>query len=124
MAPKLAIRERCGRCGEVDAVATQKGIKTGHSCSNPVPGPSDPPRTLLWRDAYLVNRDGIATMAPPADAPDDPPKNGTEFEQLAKPLIKWLNENANPHSHIIIDSTSAEVVVGVMATCTTEFLRD
>ena len=46
------------------------------------------------------------------------------FEELAKPLIKWLNENTNPHSKIIIDSTSAELVSGEMAINTNEFLKD
>lgn len=46
------------------------------------------------------------------------------FEEAAKPLIKWLNENANPHSKVIVDSTSAELVSGEMIINTQEFLKD
>jgi len=47
-----------------------------------------------------------------------------EFEALAKPLIKYLNDNHNPHAQIIIDSTSAEVVEGQYCINTKEYLRD
>ncbi len=47
-----------------------------------------------------------------------------EFEQLAKPLIKFLNENFNPHTTIIITPTDAEVLSGEMAIATEEFLKD
>jgi hypothetical protein len=46
------------------------------------------------------------------------------FEELAKPLIEWLNKNKNPHSMIIIDSTSAEVVDGAHGFFTDEYLKD
>lgn len=35
-----------------------------------------------------------------------------ELEQLATPLIEWLKQNYNPHTKIIIDIDSAEVVSG------------
>lgn len=47
-----------------------------------------------------------------------------EFEKLAKPLIKYLNDNHNPHTSIRITTTSAEVVQGLMAFSTTEFVGD
>lgn len=47
-----------------------------------------------------------------------------EFELLAKPLIKWLNENKNPHAAIIITPTSAEVLTGEIGLETNEFLVD
>ncbi len=47
-----------------------------------------------------------------------------EFEALAKPLIAWLNVNTNPHTRIIIDATSAEVVDGQYGLHTDEFLKD
>lgn len=47
-----------------------------------------------------------------------------EFEKLAKPLIKWLNDNGNPHMSIIITPTNAELLSGEMAFSTNEFLRD
>jgi len=35
------------------------------------------------------------------------------FESVVKPVIEWLKENKNPHSKIIIDWTSAELLGGV-----------
>lgn len=46
------------------------------------------------------------------------------FESLARPLVEWLNKNANPHAKIIIDSMSAEVVHGQYGFHTDEFLKD
>ncbi len=47
-----------------------------------------------------------------------------EFKQLSKPLIKWLNENTNPHTKIIIETTGAEVVSGECGFQCEDFLRD
>lgn len=47
-----------------------------------------------------------------------------EFEKLAQPLIKWLNDNCNPHAHILIEATSAELSYGEIAFHTNEFLND
>lgn len=47
-----------------------------------------------------------------------------EFERLARPLIKWLNDNANPHAHIVVTPTSAEVSIGEIAFFTQDYVRD
>lgn len=47
-----------------------------------------------------------------------------KFEQLSRQLIKWLNDNCHPHTKIIIDSTSAELVEGITAHYTEDFLKD
>ena len=47
-----------------------------------------------------------------------------EFDKMAKPLIKWLNDNGHPHMKIIIDPSSYEVVSGEFATQTFEFVKD
>jgi hypothetical protein len=47
-----------------------------------------------------------------------------EFEALSKPLIKFLNDNFNPHSKIIIEPDGAEVVSGEMSVRTQEFILD
>ena len=47
-----------------------------------------------------------------------------EFEVLAKPLIKWLNDNGNPHTKIEITCTSAEVYGGLVIINTEEFVKD
>lgn len=48
----------------------------------------------------------------------------SEFEKLAKPLIKYLNDHFHPHVKIIIDGTSAEIVEGQMAFTTEEYIKD
>lgn len=47
-----------------------------------------------------------------------------EFEGLAKPLIEFINKHYHNHTSIIIDSTHAEILEGVMVTETEEFLKD
>ena len=41
-----------------------------------------------------------------------------EFEEVVKPVIKFLNDNFNPHTSIIIDHDSAELVEGQMGIVT------
>lgn len=47
-----------------------------------------------------------------------------ELEAAAKPLIKYLSENYHPHVKCIVDATSAEILEGLVAVNTREFLRD
>ena len=51
-------------------------------------------------------------------------KQADEFDKLAKPLIAWLNENATPHSIIVIEPDGAVVYSGELAICTAEFIKD
>lgn len=37
-----------------------------------------------------------------------------ELEDAAMPLIKYLNENHNPHTIAIVSPTSVEILVGTM----------
>lgn len=46
------------------------------------------------------------------------------FEEVVKPVIKWMNDNVHPHHSIIIDHTHAELLEGEMVVHTEEFLRD
>lgn len=46
-----------------------------------------------------------------------------EFENLTKPLIKFLND-FHPHVKIVIDTNSAEMVEGVTIYVTNEFIKD
>ena len=39
-----------------------------------------------------------------------------EFEALARPMIKWLNDNWHPHVTVIITPTSAELLSGECST--------
>ena len=52
------------------------------------------------------------------------PENLKKLEGLAKPLIKFLNDKYDPHTKIIIDTSSAEIVNGLMAIRTDEFIKD
>ncbi|WP_447886767.1 hypothetical protein [Serratia fonticola] len=46
------------------------------------------------------------------------------FEEAAKPLIKWLAENVNPHSAAVVDCTSAVLYSGEKSFQTEEYLKD
>lgn len=46
------------------------------------------------------------------------------FEDVVKPVIKWLCENVHPHMQIIIDSSGAEMVESIKSIKTLEFLTD
>lgn len=46
------------------------------------------------------------------------------FEAASKPLIQWLNENANPHASVIVDCTQAVLLTGEISFITKEFLKD
>ncbi len=47
-----------------------------------------------------------------------------EFKELTSPLIRFLNENCNPHAKIIIETDSAELLMGECAFYTKEFIKD
>jgi len=51
-------------------------------------------------------------------------KQREEFIKLAKPLIKFLNDNFHPHTHIYIDCNSAELSEGCLAFTTEDYVRD
>lgn len=47
-----------------------------------------------------------------------------EFQTLSNPLIKWINENADPFTQIEISCSSAKVLSGVCSTVTNEYIPD
>ena len=47
-----------------------------------------------------------------------------EFEAVVKPVIKYMAENHHPHTTVIIDSISAELLEGQRVIHTEEYLRD
>ena len=51
-------------------------------------------------------------------------RKAEEFERLCRPLMRFLNEKAHPHCSITITHTSAELVEGLMALRTEEYVRD
>ncbi|MCJ4916995.1 hypothetical protein LNT54_05775 [Klebsiella pneumoniae] len=48
----------------------------------------------------------------------------SSFEDVVKPVIKWLNENANPHASAIVDATRATLFTGETRVHTEEFIKD
>ena len=47
-----------------------------------------------------------------------------EVMELAKPLVKWLNENGNPYSKIVVNTYNVECFDGVFTQEVTEFIKD
>ena len=52
------------------------------------------------------------------------PEQREEMLNAAKPLIKWLNENCHPHCKVIVEPVNIELVEGIAAHGTEEFLKD
>ena len=46
-----------------------------------------------------------------------------KFESLTRPLIEWLNDNGNPHTTIVVTTTSAELLKGVFAFTTADYIK-
>jgi len=46
------------------------------------------------------------------------------FEDAVKQLMKWMAENAHPHTYTIVTSTHGELVEGIEVVNTDEFLID
>jgi hypothetical protein len=47
-----------------------------------------------------------------------------EFEAVTRPVIKWLNDNCHPHVQVVIEPTRAELLEGVVAYPTNDYIRD
>ena len=47
-----------------------------------------------------------------------------EFEDAVKVLMKYLAENHNPHTTVIVSATEAELLSGEMSVLTDEFIID
>ena len=47
-----------------------------------------------------------------------------QLESLAKPLVRFLNDNFNPHSEIIIDCSCARIVSSECSVLITEYIKD
>lgn len=52
------------------------------------------------------------------------PEQEKALLEAAKPLMKWLNENAHPHCTVQVDQVSVELVEGICAQTTHEFLKE
>jgi len=47
-----------------------------------------------------------------------------EFEIKVRPLIRFLNDNCHPHTHIIVDTQHAELSEGVCSFVTNDYIKD
>lgn len=47
-----------------------------------------------------------------------------EFEELSRPLIKWMNENYHPHISAIITPVNTELVEGLMGIPIDDYILD
>jgi hypothetical protein len=47
-----------------------------------------------------------------------------EFEALARPLVKFLNDNFNPHTEIVIDCDSARILSGECGVPIHDYVKD
>ena len=56
--------------------------------------------------------------------PSPKPERLQSFTEAAKPLIKWLNDNGHPHMTILVTTTHAELLEGVVVINTDEFVKD
>ena len=44
------------------------------------------------------------------------------FIKAAEPLMKWISENIHPHARVIVDSTRAELLEGLVSHSSYEFV--
>jgi len=47
-----------------------------------------------------------------------------EFEEAARPLVKWLNDNCHPHVVAIIEPDRIELNEGIYATPIPDYIKD
>jgi hypothetical protein len=47
-----------------------------------------------------------------------------EFEEKARPVIAWLNDNCHPHVVAIITPSSSELLEGVYYFPTDDYIKD
>lgn len=47
-----------------------------------------------------------------------------EFEDLVRPVIKFLNERGHPHMTVVITQTDAELLEGIKKVSTKDYIKD
>lgn len=47
-----------------------------------------------------------------------------ELLEALKPLLKWMNENCNPHTKVIVEQARVDLLDGVVGIPTMEFVKD
>lgn len=51
-------------------------------------------------------------------------KHESEFENVVKPLMRYMADNFHPHTKIVVDGSSAEVIEVISRTTTDQFIKD
>ena len=51
-------------------------------------------------------------------------KETKEFEEAARPLIKFLNDRSHPHVIAVVDCTSAGLHEGIVRIVTYDYIKD
>jgi len=51
------------------------------------------------------------------------PEQEKELTELAKPLIKWMNENCHPHTQIVIETNSFQLLEGVIGRQVWDYIK-
>ena len=46
------------------------------------------------------------------------------FEEVARPMIKWINDNCDPHATVTTDCNHAELLEGVASFRTKDYWKD
>jgi len=78
-----------------------------------------------WTPAeYMVKFAQFVSASPSPQQTDEATDAGLDFEQAARPLIKWLSENVHPHHTAIVTNDSAELLEGAQTVRTNEFIKD
>ena len=47
----------------------------------------------------------------------------TQFEELVRPLIQFINDNYHPHTTIVVTSTNAEILEGIEVISTNDYTK-
>lgn len=51
-------------------------------------------------------------------------KQVEELKVIAKPLIKFLNDNCHPHVIVVVDGQGCEIFEGLAKFTTNEYIKD
>jgi hypothetical protein len=47
-----------------------------------------------------------------------------ELEEIARPMIKWINDNCDPHATILIDCESVALSEGAVRVIVQDYIKD
>lgn len=74
--------------------------------------------------AALASKQAEAQAKSEPAALTDAQLDARPFEEIARIVIKWLNDNHHPHTSMLVTPTDAELFEGVKALQTTDYVKD